>query len=73
MKKEKVEIKSDVEQLMEYIFSEPHIANIVSNTKSYLEVGEMIFGNSRRFNWLERKMWKYLLGVKITNKVGGKR
>jgi hypothetical protein len=35
--------------------------------KSYLEVGGVTFSNDRRFNWLERFMWKYLLGVKIRN------
>ena len=36
-------------------------------TKSHLKVGNLIIYNTRRFNWLERKMWKLLLGFDIEN------
>ena len=36
-------------------------------TKSHLKVGNLIIHNTHRFNWLERKMWKLLLGFDIEN------
>ena len=38
-----------------------------TETKSKLRVGNMVIHNTRRFNWLERKMWKLLLGFDIEN------
>ena len=35
--------------------------------KSHLKVGNLVFYNTRRFNWFERKMWKLLLGFDIEN------
>ena len=35
--------------------------------KSHLKIGNMIIHNTRRFNWLERKMWKLLLGFDVEN------
>lgn len=39
-------------------------------TKSHLKVGNLVIHNTRRFNWLERKMWKLLLGFDIDNVEG---
>ena len=36
-------------------------------TKSHLKIGNLIIHNTHRFNWLERKMWKLLLGFEIKN------
>ena len=36
-------------------------------TKSHLKVGNLIIHNTHHFNWLERKMWKLLLGFDIEN------
>lgn len=35
--------------------------------KSRLTVGNLVIYNTYRFNWLERKMWKLLLGFDIEN------
>lgn len=35
--------------------------------KSHLTIGNMVFHNTHRFSWLERKMWKLLLGFDIEN------
>ena len=35
--------------------------------KSLLTIGNMVFYNTHRFNWFERKMWKLLLGFDIEN------
>ena len=35
--------------------------------KSRLTVGNLVIYNTHRFNWLERKMWKLLLGFDIEN------
>ena len=39
----------------------------LSKTKSHLKVGNLIIHNTHRFNWIERKMWKLLLGFDIEN------
>ena len=39
----------------------------VPKIKSHLKIGNMIIYNTRHFNWLERKMWKLLLGFDIEN------
>ena len=39
-------------------------------TKSLLKIGNMVFYNTHHFNWLERKMWKLLLGFDIANVEG---
>ena len=36
-------------------------------TKSHLKVGNLTIHNTHRFNWIERKMWKLLLGFDIEN------
>ena len=36
-------------------------------TKSHLKVGNLIIHNTHHFNWLERKMWKLLLGFDVEN------
>jgi hypothetical protein len=35
--------------------------------KSRLTVGNLVIYNTHHFNWLERKMWKLLLGFDIEN------
>lgn len=35
--------------------------------KSHLKIGNLIIHNTHHFNWLERKMWKLLLGFDIEN------
>lgn len=35
--------------------------------KSHLTVGNLIIHNTHHFNWLERKMWKLLLGFDVEN------
>lgn len=35
--------------------------------KSHLKIGNMIIYSTHRFNWLQRKMWKLLLGFDIEN------
>lgn len=35
--------------------------------KSHLTIGNMVFHNTHHFNWIERKMWKLLLGFDIEN------
>lgn len=37
------------------------------NIKSHIKIGNMVIYNTRRFNWVERKMWKLLLGFEIEN------
>ena len=37
------------------------------NIKSHLKIGNMIFHNTKHFNWLERKMWKLFFGFEIEN------
>jgi hypothetical protein len=34
-------------------------------TKSHLKIGNLTIHNTHHFNWLERKMWKLLLGFEI--------
>jgi hypothetical protein len=36
-------------------------------TKSLLKAGNMVIHNSKRFNWLQRKMWKLFSGFEIEN------
>jgi hypothetical protein len=36
-------------------------------TKSHLKIGNLTIYNTHHFNWLERKMWKLLLGFDIEN------
>ena len=36
-------------------------------TKSHLKVGNLVIHNTHHFNWIERKMWKLLLGFDIEN------
>ena len=36
-------------------------------TKSHLKIGNLIIHNTHHFNWIERKMWKLLLGFDIEN------
>lgn len=38
-----------------------------SENKSCLMVGNLVIYNTHHFNWLERKMWKLLLGFDIEN------
>lgn len=35
--------------------------------KSHLKIGNLVIHNTHHFNWLERKMWKLLLGFEIEN------
>ena len=39
----------------------------LSNIKSYLKIGNMVFRNTRYFNWFQRKMWKLFFGFEIEN------
>lgn len=60
-----------------YRYSNLSESNLISNTieigigmpktKSHLKVGNLVIHNTHRFNWLERKMWKLLLGFDIEN------
>lgn len=34
-----------------------------ANIKSHLKIGNMIFYNTKRFNWLECKMWKLFFWI----------
>lgn len=43
-----------------------------SENKSRLTVGNLVIYNTHHFNWLERKMWKLLLGFDIENVEGNK-
>ena len=39
----------------------------LSKTKAHLKVGNLTIHNTHHFNWIERKMWKLLLGFDIKN------
>ena len=66
---------NDVESL--YGYSNLSESNFLSDTieigigmpktKSHLKVGNLIIHNTHNFNWIERKMWKLLLGFEIEN------
>ena len=66
---------NDVERL--YGYSNLSESNFLSDTieigigmpktKSHLKVGNLIIHNTHNFNWIERKMWKLLLGFEIEN------
>lgn len=37
------------------------------NNKSILEIGNIKVYNTKKFNWLQRKMFKIFFGIKINN------
>lgn len=37
------------------------------NYKSSIEFGNIEISNTKCFNWLQKIMWRLLLGIKITN------
>ena len=37
------------------------------NNKSLLEIGNIKIYNIKKFNWLQRKMFKIFFGIKINN------
>ena len=42
--------------------------NTIKNTtkiKSQIKIGNIYIENPKHFNWLQKKMWKILLGVEI--------
>ena len=44
-----------------------NIGYSLPKTKSRLKVGNLVIYNTHYFNWLERMMWKLLLGFDIEN------
>lgn len=48
-----------------YMTNNVEIGIGLPKTKSHLKVGNLIIHNTHHFNWLERKMWKLLLGFDI--------
>ena len=47
--------------------SENRILITLPKDKSILTVGNLAIKTTKKFNWLEKKMLKYLLGIKIVD------
>ena len=43
------------------------VISLNDNNKSLLEVGNIKIYNIKKFNWLQRKMFKIFFGIKINN------
>lgn len=39
----------------------------ISKPKSVMKCGNININNEHRFNWIQRKMWKLLLGFDVRN------
>lgn len=43
------------------------VIKLNDNNKSLLEIGNIKIYNTKKFNWLQRKMFKIFFGIKINN------
>ena len=43
------------------------VIKLNDNNKSMLEIGNIKIYNTKKFNWLHRKMFKIFFGIKIEN------
>jgi len=49
------------------ITTEDVVIKLNDNNKSILEIGNIKVYNIKKFNWLQRKMFKIFFGIKINN------
>lgn len=61
--------KEDIEtqQKIAKITTGDVVIRLNDNNKSMLEIGNIKVYNIKKFNWLQRKMFKVFFGIKINN------
>ena len=55
------------ESLITKITTGDVVIRLNDNNKSLLEIGNIKIYNTKKFNWIQRKMFKLFFGIKINN------
>lgn len=55
------------ESLVTKVTTGDTVIRLNDNNKSILEIGNIKIYNIKKFNWLQRKMFKVFFGIKINN------